>query len=115
MNISRYNDLLIDVLNSTNYSNGRNIFVLNEKDILVGVVSQGDLVKLLSKKINISSIKISDIMNLNPISITEKAEVDMKKIIETMINSKINEIPVISVEGKIIKILSIYKILESQI
>lgn len=117
MNIFYRNELVLDVIARVDYGFGRNLFVVNEKKQLIGVVSQGDLVRLLSKDISVRSRTLNDIMNLNPICLkeTNNKRDTYKEAYKIMIERGINEIPVIDVDGIVRSIISAMDLLAEDV
>lgn len=110
MNICRKDQRLLDVISSVEYKNGRNIFVTSN-DILIGVVSQGDIIRHVARNQHFGSVYIHELMNLNPIKIMESDVISLKKIINVMKGNRIDEIPVVGNRGELKKVIQIYDIL----
>lgn len=81
----------------------RSIYVVDNSNILVGVVSQGDLLRL-----NSSEGLIESIMQLNPIYVQEE---DLHTAIKLMKENKVFEIPVVAENYKLLKSISIWKVI----
>lgn len=80
----------------------RLIFVVDDSDSLVGVLSQGDLLKIP----NISS-SINSFMEMNPVYLFDE---DRSKALEMMKKYKFSEIPILSKDFKILDIVTIWEL-----
>ena len=80
------------------------VLVVNEENVLLGTVTDGDVRRGLLKGFDLK-MPISKIMNRNMISIHEKSESLVYKAESLMINNKINQIPVLNEKGQVLKLL----------
>lgn len=116
MNIFYRHELVLDVIARVDFNFGRNLFVVNEKKQLIGVVSQGDLVRILSKDISVKSITLNEIMNLNPIYLKENNKIDIyKKAHKIILDRGINEIPVVGNGGVVKCVISAIDLLAEDV
>jgi CBS domain-containing protein len=82
----------------------RSLIVVNDKNVVVGTISDGDIRKaLLGGRLLITKIK--DLMNLNFISLREYNKSKAKKIFE---ETHIFLIPVLDNDGKLVDIIDSY-------
>ncbi len=82
----------------------RSLIVINDKNIVVGTISDGDIRKaILDGRLLITKIK--DVMNLNFIFLRELDKAKAKKIFDEM---HIFLIPVLDEYGKLVDIIDLY-------
>ena len=117
MNIFTRRELLLDVIVKVDYNFGRNLFVVNEKKQLIGVVSQGDLVRILSKDISVKSTTLNDVMNLNPVYLEagQDKSTTYKKAYKIMQERGINEIPLLTHERTIQSIVNVFDLISENL
>lgn len=104
--------LLIDAMKKID-NNGKGIlYVLNEKEQLIGVISDGDIRRWLIRTGELNNIRVELVMNNNPKVVTNK---DLSSAIEKMEQYSLTSIPLISLKNKILDIYFIgaFKITES--
>jgi len=91
---------LLDAMKQMQREKSRLIFVVDHSDSLVGVISQGDLLKIP----NLSS-SINSCMEMNPVYLFDK---DRSRALEMMKQYKFSEIPILSEDFRIIDIVTIW-------
>ena len=80
----------------------RLIFVVDDRDSLVGVLSQGDLLKIPN-----ISLSINSYMEMNPVYLFDE---DRSKALEMMKKYEFSEIPILSKDFKILDIVTIWEL-----
>ena len=85
-------------------------YVVDYESRLIGTITQGDLLRALSEAD--LNLKTYDIMQHNFIKIKSKNEID-KDLIDFLSENRIDELPIIDDNGKVIEIYSIYNHLKS--
>ena len=93
---------LFDAVEKMKKEKSRLIFVVDNKDSLVGVVSQGDLLKISN-----FSAPINSFMEMNPVYLFDK---DRARALEVMKQYQFSEIPILSEQFKILDVLSIWEL-----
>jgi CBS domain-containing protein len=99
-----------DVLRSVLASHERTTFAIDDNSKLVGVFSEGDLLRLLWKGVDIES-PASAYLNHNPFFILESSTNKNKEAINLFIKHGLVLVPVIDSERKLIEVLSIRTII----
>lgn len=84
----------------------RTCFIVDDSRFLVGVVSEGDLLRAIWGGINLDA-PANDYLNHNPISILESTEDQEKEAISIFREHGVVSVPVVTYERKLIKILNI--------
>ena len=85
-------------------SQHRSLIVLNDDDIVVGTISDGDIRKSILNE-RLLTTKVRDVMNLNFISVQKIDEDKVKKIFDEM---HIFLIPVLKENGELLDIVESY-------
>jgi len=93
---------LFDAVEQMQKEKSRLIFVVDHSDRLVGVVSQGDLLKIPNLSASINSC-----MEMNPVYLFDK---DRSRALEVMKQYKFSEIPIISEEFTILDVVTIWEL-----
>jgi len=99
-----------DVLRSVLASHERTTFAVDNNSKLVGVFSEGDLLRLLWKGVDLDS-PASAYLNHNPFFITESSSDKNKEAIDLFRKHGLVLVPVINAERTLIEILSIRTII----
>jgi arabinose-5-phosphate isomerase len=84
-------------------------FVINAKQILVGIITDGDLRRLIGKKKSIFEIPVKDVMTKNPRRVSPGSPV--YDALNMMEQYQITVLPVIDSAGKVLGILHLHDIL----
>ncbi|MCD6093522.1 MAG: KpsF/GutQ family sugar-phosphate isomerase [Candidatus Omnitrophica bacterium] len=107
------NELIKDVLLKITQARAGAASVVNEKGILTGIFTDGDLRRHLKEDINLLEIEVGKIMTRNPIVIgKEKLVAECLKIFE---QRKIDEIPVVDENNKPVGLLDIQDVIKAGI
>ena len=93
---------LFDALEKMESERARLIFVIDSKDSLVGVMSQGDLLKISNLLAPINSY-----MEMNPVYLFDK---DSARALEVMKQYQFSEIPILTEQYKILEVVSIWEL-----
>ena len=112
--ISNENTPLIDLLEKIETNSVRIEFLVNNKNQLIGSVSQGDIVRAL---LNNSSLKIpsKDIAHLNPIkviAVENKSNID--EVAKIIIKKHIHAVPIVDKQNKIIEIITLWDVIKKK-
>lgn len=111
MNLSKYciseNYNIVEAIAAIENCKERNILVLNESSKLVGVLSQGDILKAILKGIDMYA-NVTQIYSKSFIYLNER---NIAKAIKIVKNKNINLIPVIDDNFEIIDVITINDIL----
>ena len=98
-----YEDVtLSNALEKMKRGNSRLIFVVDYEDKLVGVISQGDLLKFPNL-----SVPVSSCMEMNPVYLFDK---DRDRALEVLKKYQFLELPIVSEEFTIIDVISIWEL-----
>lgn len=96
---------IVDTLQKID-ANGKGIvFVLDEKERLIGTVTDGDIRRWLIKTGKLSA-NVSSLMNLNPITAYRKDKVNAREVLEKY---KITALPILSTMGTVLDIIFVDK------
>jgi CBS domain-containing protein len=93
---------LSDALEEMKRKGSRLIFVIDNENKLVGVISQGDLLKLSTR-----SVPVSSCMEMNPVYLFEK---DRDRALEVLKKYQFSELPILSEEFTITDVVSIWEL-----
>lgn len=88
--------------------NERMAVVVNETDHVIGVLSQGDIIRALASGIEMGT-KIDKIVRSTYIHLYER---DMKKAYDIFVNQKITLLPIINTEGYLVDMITISDIFD---
>jgi Mg/Co/Ni transporter MgtE len=117
-------DVLMDKINEDLKT--RHVYVVDEDNKLIGSVRMNSIVQYLFPmgavlsagvfsadhlKVNLFSTKVSDIMKKDPFSVKEESELASVAVI--MIKEKINELPVVDDDMKLIGQVNVYEMIEA--
>lgn len=91
---------LHEAIKEMRHQGARLIFVVDSKESLVGVISQGDLLKATSYAVTVKSI-----MEMNPVFLFEEKQGDALVVMKKY---RFSEIPILSKDYRIIDILAIW-------
>ncbi len=88
--------------------------VVDESGKLSGIITEGDLRRMLQKVVNLDELKCADIMTKNPVCV--KPEAHLVEAINLMENrpSKISVLPVVDGEGMFLGLIGLHDIYQSQ-
>jgi arabinose-5-phosphate isomerase len=89
------------------------VLVVNNLDELVGIITDGDVRRTLQKFDEIRNIKVSDIMNNQPVTIKEDIYLDVALSIMENRESQINVLPVVDESKKPIGVIRLHDIILS--
>lgn len=84
----------------------RTCFIVDDSNFLVGVVSEGDLLRAIWGGINLEA-PANDYLNHNPITILESTEAPEIEAISIFREHGIVSVPVVTSERKLVKVLNI--------
>ncbi|MBD8081924.1 KpsF/GutQ family sugar-phosphate isomerase [Chryseobacterium caseinilyticum] len=105
------NDSLKDVIISIS-SSRHGITVVTDKENIIGVITDGDLRRMLMNEINISEVSAKDIMSLNPKKVERNSLAkDAMKILK---DNNIGQL-VVTENGKYFGIIDLHKLLDEGI
>lgn len=91
---------IVDTLQKIDENGKGIVFVLDDKERLIGTVTDGDIRRWLIKTGELSA-KVSSLMNLNPITAYRKDKVNVQEILEKY---KITALPILSTTGTVLDI-----------
>ena len=80
--------------------------VIHENNILKGIITDGDLRRLLLSNKDISTIKVKEVMSVNPLTISKETLMINAK--SKMLESKVQALVVTNTENKILGVIQIY-------
>ncbi len=83
--------------------------VVNEQLIISGVITTGDLARLLEKSDNVFTLKASEVMNPNPKLV--KSGILASEALQKMEEYRVIALPVVSLESKLLGIVHLHDIL----
>ncbi len=86
------------------------VSVTNESGELIGILTDGDIRRLLEKKKDISTTLVSDAMTKNPIKV--KAGTLAMEAYNVMQDNKISALPIVSENGTMVGMVSLYNIID---
>ena len=89
--------------------------VLNAKNELSGIVTEGDLRRLLAQNIDIDSCTAKDIMSKNPISINMDSPISDVIVLMEDRNSQISVLPVLNSDRACVGLIRIHDIYQTQL
>lgn len=98
------NLLLSELLEIFEKEHHRNIYLVNSEGTLMGSISQGDILRGLQMGISLKSRSI-EFAQLNPIVLFE--EPSKQKLVTFFIEKRIQSVPIINKNNKIVKIITI--------
>ena len=76
------------------------VSVVNVNDELIGIITDGDLRRLIEKHIDIYSVKVSEVMTVSPKNyLSDRLAVDALKYLK---ENKINNLPIVDDKKKLI-------------
>ena len=105
------NELVKNVLLKITQARAGSASVVNNRGILIGIFTDGDLRRYLKENINLLEIRVAEIMTKNPTVIgKEKLVAECLEIFE---QKKIDEIPVVDEDNKPVGLLDIQDVLKS--
>ena len=93
---------LLDAVEQMKKEKSRLIFVVDNKESLVGVLSQGDLLKISNLSVSIHSC-----MEMNPVYLFDH---ESSRALEVMKKYQFSEIPILSEQFTILDVVSIWDI-----
>ena len=100
--IVKENIILIDAFEKMKREKSRLILVVDNSDSLVGVISQGDLLKIPNL-----FVPINTCMEMNPVYLFDK---DSARALEVMKQYQFSEIPILTEQYKILEVVSIWEL-----
>lgn len=78
--------------------------VVDENSIVIGIVTEFDLIKAKQEGKDLDTVKAQEIMSRPPITVRESAPIE--EIIGTMMEHRIIRVPVVKEDGKLVGIIS---------
>ena len=93
---------LFDAFKQMQKEKSRLIFVIDQSDSLIGVISQGDLLKIS----NLSG-SVNSCMEMNPVYLFDK---ERSRALEVMKEYKFSEIAILSEDFKILDVVNIWEL-----
>lgn len=99
-----------EVLRGVLASNERTLFAVDASARLVGVFSEGDLLRLLWKGVDLES-SASEYMNHNPKYILEASENKEKEVLDLFRTHGVLLVPVVGTNRELIKVLSVRELI----
>jgi predicted transcriptional regulator len=114
MNLSAYTitlkSQLAEAVKQILNSNERTIFVLDSEKKLIGVISEGDVLRAINNGV----LTTTHVINfMNPAPFFSYKLLDEREFIQIYIDKGFQLIPIIDTDGNLIKIQSLREILES--
>lgn len=88
--------------------------VVKDETGFVGLVTENDFVELLSKKTNLSEIKIKNIMTPRKNVISIKQDIDLYDALRTMQDNNFKRLPVIDEKDELVGLLTVKDVLKIQ-
>ena len=89
------------------------VSIIDESGILIGIITDGDLRRILEKKVDIYSVIVDNVMTKNPYNVSNKIlAIDALLLIK---NKNINSLPVIDKDNKLIGTLTLQQIVKAGI
>jgi arabinose-5-phosphate isomerase len=89
------------------------ICIVNQKDVLQGIITDGDVRRTLQKYDNIGNLTADEVMNSNPQSVREDVLLGEALSLMSSRESQISVLPVINSVGKVIGIIRVHDIIRS--
>ncbi len=99
-----------EVLRGILASKERTVFAVDSSARLVGVFSEGDLLRLLWKGVDLESAA-SEYMNHNPKCILESSETKEREVLDLFRNYGILLVPVVGTNRELIKVISVRELI----
>jgi len=93
-----------DVISLINQNSGRVALVVDSENILVGIVTDGDIRRSILDQVSLND-SVTKIMSKNPITVTSSTPISVAQ--EIMRKNMIHHVPVIDDIGRVIKLLKI--------
>ena len=89
------------------------VSIIDESGILISIITDGDLRRILEKKVDIYSVIVDNVMTKNPYNVSNKIlAIDALLLIK---NKNINSLPVIDKDNKLIGTLTLQQIVKAGI
>ncbi len=89
------------------------VCVINGENLLVGILTDGDIRRTLQNYNSIESIYAKEVMTKNPVSITENAFLGDALILMEQRNSQISVLPVVNDKGMLSGVIRLHDIIRS--
>ena len=117
MDIKKYclnsESLIIDAIELIEFNNSRCVIILNESNKVLGVLSEGDIIRLLLKKINLNS-PVKKVINKSFKFLGIENKIEDTEILDLFLKG-ITLIPIINNERKLLDIIISSDYLKSKI
>ncbi|MCG2880620.1 MAG: CBS domain-containing protein [Vulcanisaeta sp.] len=101
----RDNEPLLNVLRIMYNRNIGSVVVMNEEGRAVGIFTERDLVRVVAKNGDVSSLTVGDVMTRDVIVV--EADASLIKAVHIMAKHGIRHLPVVDSEGRVVGIISI--------
>jgi CBS domain-containing protein len=101
----RDNEPLLNVLRIMYSRNIGSVVVMNEEGRAVGIFTERDLVRVVAKNGDVSSLTVGDVMTRDVIVV--EADASLIKAVHIMAKHGIRHLPVVDSEGRVVGIISI--------
>ncbi|NQT22254.1 MAG: KpsF/GutQ family sugar-phosphate isomerase [Candidatus Omnitrophica bacterium] len=109
--VVKENTVVKDVLIKITKSRAGSASIIDKKGKLVGIFTDGDLRRHMSKKVNIADKKVKDVMTKKPTTI--KRDRLAAEAFQILRSKKIDELPVVDKQGKPIGLLDVQDLLKA--
>lgn len=104
------NETIANVVEKISENKIQHCFIISTSNKLLGVISEGDLIKNLAPG-NSGKSSVAEVMNLNPITIANNS-FNKRKVFELMKKSRVNCVAIVSKNGEFEGVISIWDVLE---
>ncbi len=91
------------------------VCVVDENDVLVGIITDGDVRRILQENEDIRTLTVSEVMISNPITVHEDALLGEALALMENRSHQISVLPVVNHDGKCIGVIRIHDILRSDL
>lgn len=91
------------------------VCVVDENDVLVGIITDGDVRRILQENEDIRTLTVSDVMISNPITVHKDALLGEALALMENRSHQISVLPVVNHDGKCIGVIRIHDILRSDL
>ncbi|MCT7960041.1 CBS domain-containing protein [Laspinema sp. D1] len=77
-----------------------------ENHQVVGILTEGDIVRMTAEAIDLNSVKVAAIMTRDPVGIVVSAELDIFSVLSTLRQHKIRHLPAMDESGNILGVIT---------
>ncbi|CAD5938731.1 Phytochrome-like protein cph2 [Planktothrix tepida] len=95
----------IDAINLMNQRDHDCILVIDEQR-LIGIVTERDIVRAIAAEIHFDQVPITQVMTANVITLLESEAADSLKVIQQFNHHKIRHLPIVNLQGEVIRIIT---------